>query len=238
LAEWFPTFLNRYDGYSVAEAGLIAGAVTVLGGIFGTVLGSKVTGYCENVLHIKGSYFLIPALFTVPAAIVLMIAINLQGHPNQGLVAFLIFLSEVMLWTFLAPLGVISISCIPVPLRARSCGVCILLMHVLGEVACVLQWGSVLSAICVIGVGDVIAPPIVGGISTSTGSLRTGMQVTWLAILVSGVWWFCGYYFLVPFRPPKDGENKEDIGYISLLCKVSLVSPYSMQSFANNVLKS
>jgi hypothetical protein len=93
-------------------------------------------------------------------------------------------------------------------------------------------------AICVIGVGDVIAPPIVGGISTSTGSLRTGMQVTWLAILVSGVWWFCGYYFLVPFRPPKDGENKEDIGYISLLCKVSLVSPYSMQSFANNVLKS
>jgi hypothetical protein len=124
-----------------------------------------------------------------------MITLNVQ-NASQGGVAVLILITEIFIWTYLAPVTTISISCIPVRLRARSCGILILVMHVLG---------------------DIISPPIIGGISTKTGSLRAGLQVTWIAVFVSGAWWFCGYYFLNPFRPPKE-DAVEEVSYYTLLC--------------------
>ena len=45
--------------------------------------------------------------------------------------------------------------------------------------------------------GDVISPPIIGAISDKS-SLRNGLQVTWVMILLSGCIWFYGYIFLEP----------------------------------------
>jgi len=42
LADWFATFLLRYDNFTLDAAGLVVGAATVVGGIGGSVLGSKV----------------------------------------------------------------------------------------------------------------------------------------------------------------------------------------------------
>ena len=39
LAEWYPTYLLRYSGASLDQAGLLVGVATVLGGIGGNVLG-------------------------------------------------------------------------------------------------------------------------------------------------------------------------------------------------------
>ena len=44
LAEWMATYLLRYNGVSVSVAGLAVGAATVIGGLGGTILGSKVSG--------------------------------------------------------------------------------------------------------------------------------------------------------------------------------------------------
>ena len=129
MAEWFPTFLVRYDNFSLSSAGLLSGAVTVVGGIAGTLIGSKTVDYAER--HMNGVYFLVPALFTIPAATLLLVLINLD-HPNPGIVVVIIFLAEICLWTFLAPLQVITISCLPSHLRARSCAITILFLHILG----------------------------------------------------------------------------------------------------------
>ena len=38
------TYLLRYNGVSISVAGLAVGAATVIGGLGGTILGSKVSG--------------------------------------------------------------------------------------------------------------------------------------------------------------------------------------------------
>ena len=81
------------------------------------------------------------------------------------------------MWTYTAPISAISITVIPPRLRATSCGVLIFCQHILG---------------------DIISPPIIGAISDATGSLKNGLQITWIALLLSGVAYFIGYACLEP----------------------------------------
>jgi hypothetical protein len=57
----------------------MAGSV-VIGGILGTVIGSKVADFLKS--RVKNSYFLISALFTIPGSISLFLAINISGPDN------------------------------------------------------------------------------------------------------------------------------------------------------------
>eukprot|EP01035_Chromulina_nebulosa_P021410 gene21410-27735_t len=196
LAEWLATYLLRYDNVSIDAAGLVVGAATIVGGLFGTVIGSKIADYAGK--FIPGAYFLIPALFQIPGSICLMLTINISGY--FGLVCVILFIGEICIWAYLAPISAISISSIPPSLRARSCGVQILLQHILG---------------------DIISPPIIGAISDYTGSLRNGLQVTWIGSLMSAVFWGCGYLFLSPIVKHKTTDSNYDIkepSYVDLLC--------------------
>lgn len=177
LAEWFPTFLNRYSGMSISESGLVIGSCMVIGGIGGNMLGAKTTEYYHS--KITNSHFFVSAIYTLPATVFLLIAINMTG--TKSLTIICIFLGVICLFTNLAPMASLSITCIPPSLRARSCALQILLQHILG---------------------DMISPPLIGLISDETGSLKTGLQITWIAILVSGVFWFVGYFFLSPLNIP------------------------------------
>merc|ERR1711959_861424 len=56
------------------------------------------------------------------------------------------------------------------------------------------------------------SPTIVGAISDKTGSLRTGLQVSWAAIAASGLFWGAGYYFCAPLPTaltPKSGTSSK-----------------------------
>lgn len=185
LADWFPSFFNRYDNVSVGFAGLIIGAATVIGGIGGNLIGSKAVLYFDD--KIKNSYFLIPALFTLPGAACLFIVINITG--NAIIPTIFATLGQLCIWTNLAPISALSITCIPPRLRARSCGIMIFMQHILG---------------------DMISPPIIGVISDKTGSLKTALQITWIAVIVSGTFWFAGYYFLPQFEAEETSNNKYD----------------------------
>ena len=66
---------------------------------------------------------------------------------------------------------------------ARAGGLSIFILHVLG---------------------DLLSPPIIGYISDSTHSLQTGLQITWIAVLVTGAYWGAGYYFLPALPLMKD----------------------------------
>lgn len=76
-------------------------------------------------------------------------------------------------------------SSVPPRLRARSAGVQILVQHMLG---------------------DVISPPIIGGLSDTLGSLQQAMQITWAMLALGGLIWLGGYYILSPL-PTGNGSK-------------------------------
>lgn len=172
LADWITVYLERYNNASLEEAGMIVGAGTVIGGIGGTYLGSIFTQYYDG--KVKSAYFLVSALFTLPAAALLVFAVNVRN--SKAAVYTLIFSFELFVWTCTAPINALSINCIRSPLRARAAGLCIFLQHILG---------------------DIISPPLIGYLSDQY-NLEFALQVTWMAVLFSGASWFAGYLFLPP----------------------------------------
>jgi hypothetical protein len=143
LAEWLPVYLIRYAGADVSSAGLLVGAATIVGGLGGTILGAKVS---EHYLRkVKSAYFLVPALFTLPAALLFVITLN-APHLGTGGIGVLVIAVQIFFWTGIAPISTVSMNVVPPRLRARSCGVLILVQHVLG---------------------DLISPPLIGAISDS-----------------------------------------------------------------------
>ena len=91
----------RYLGTDVTTAGLLVGAATVVGGIGGTTLGAKVA---EHYLRrVKSAFFLVPALFTLPAAALLIVALNVTS--SVALTGVLLILSQIMFWTATAPIS-------------------------------------------------------------------------------------------------------------------------------------
>lgn len=186
IADWVTVYMQRYQESTLEEAGLVAGAVTVVGGISGTILGSEVVQYYDG--KVKSAYFLIPALFTLPAAFCLMVGLNI-GNKYVAYVMFLLF--EICVWTNTAPVNALSIQCVDPALRSRAGGLLIFCQHILG---------------------DIISPPLIGYFSDSTGSLRTGLQMTWIATLVSGAYWYAGYMFLsaLPIMNPKHASSENE----------------------------
>ncbi|CAJ1420660.1 unnamed protein product [Effrenium voratum] len=169
LSEWYPTFLQRYAGMKQAYAGLTLSASCVLSGIGGTVLGSKVADLMAQQIGSK-AYFLVPAVFMLPGAILTAFAVNL----------------------------------------GRGSSLQILLCHVLG---------------------DVISPPIIGAIADVRG-LRTGLQLCWVAVLVAGFMWGCGYKCLTapPISIKPKPQDSGTIGYILSRGKTWLDACYGEES--------
>eukprot|EP00929_Paragymnodinium_shiwhaense_P023370 TRINITY_DN14644_c0_g1_i5.p1 TRINITY_DN14644_c0_g1~~TRINITY_DN14644_c0_g1_i5.p1 ORF type:complete len:458 (-),score=39.75 TRINITY_DN14644_c0_g1_i5:127-1500(-) len=181
LAEWYNSFVVRYESVALEDAGLRLGAVTVVAGIGGTMLGSWTASYFEK--RIRSAFFLVSAMYAVPGAIFCYLAVNLLHSDLISL--FCLLMTEVCAFTHMAPLRAATITVVPVSLRARSSGLQILLTHVLG---------------------DVISPPLVGLISDATGSLQTGLQLCWMAFLLSGFYWWLAYRFLSPLPVSDSGS--------------------------------
>lgn len=100
IADWITVFMERYQNASLEEAGLVVGAATVCGGIIGTYLGSVATNYYDT--RIKNAYFLIPALFTLPSALCLFVAVNVDSK----YIAYLcLMIGDVFIWTNVAPVS-------------------------------------------------------------------------------------------------------------------------------------
>eukprot|EP00929_Paragymnodinium_shiwhaense_P052079 TRINITY_DN26115_c0_g2_i1.p1 TRINITY_DN26115_c0_g2~~TRINITY_DN26115_c0_g2_i1.p1 ORF type:complete len:509 (+),score=86.43 TRINITY_DN26115_c0_g2_i1:61-1527(+) len=173
LVEWYDTFVVRYEDMTLEDAGLVLGGITVLGGIGGTVLGSSTAAFFE--WRCKSAYFLVCAIYALPAALFCNLAVN--ALHNQRLALLSLLLAEICAFTQIAPMNAVTITVMDVNLRARSGGVQILLTHILG---------------------DVISPPLIGMISDSSGSLQAGLQICWAAFLVSGFCWWLAYQFLSP----------------------------------------
>lgn len=170
------------------------GAITVVAGISGSVAGAL----CAQRLEPRfGSPALlaVPAAFTLPGAGLLAFALA-AGGGSAGALARVdgyarLFAAEWCLWTHLAPVAAVSTNAVPPRLRAQAAALGNLMSHLLG---------------------DMVSPPLIGGISDATGSLRAGLQVTWAAVLVSGLVWGAGAVLLPPLPDLRRSKSRLDGG--------------------------
>lgn len=173
IADWFPTFLLRFQDVAMAESGIAVGCITSLAGILGSILGPRSVECAKG--RVKSPFFLVSALYTVPAAALLWVSVNSEHQKVTCYAAF--FLALTFGWTNMSPISTLAINVMPVHLRARSRALMIFVEHALG---------------------DVLSPPIVGCISDATGSLKDGLQMLPVVQLVAGFCWWLGYQCLSP----------------------------------------
>ena len=167
MADWFPAYLERYRGMSLAAAGSLVGTVTVAGGLLGTGLGGWLAD--KLVGRTKNPYLALASVSMVPAAACAGLALVVPDGPA---VAACMFGAQFFLWFYNGPINSLIANSVRPSLRAHAFALSILCIHLLG---------------------DAISPPIIGVISDEAGNLIPGVALipTFMAIgaLIWGIGW-------------------------------------------------
>ncbi len=168
IGEWFPTLLYRERGFSLAEAGSVAGTGTVVGGLLGTVLGGLVA---EGLVRrgVKEAYLWTSAVSLVPAVVFAGAAMYLVETPLGVLGC--ITAAQTCLWMYNGPVNTLLVNSTGPSLRARAFALSIFSIHAFG---------------------DVISPPIIGVVSEVSGSLRLAVALVLAALVVGSAVWALG----------------------------------------------
>lgn len=128
FAAWLPTYFVRIHGFSLGVASPAIGAVTVVAGLLGTLLGGW---WGDRLLRrTRQAYFLISGwglLFSAPAAVLAIAA----DDPKVALAA--IFVAEVLVFLNTGPLNALIVAVTPSGFRARAFGLNIFAIHVFGD---------------------------------------------------------------------------------------------------------
>lgn len=168
IGEWFPTLLHRDRGFSLAEAGSIAGVATVVGGLVGTILGGVIS---ESLIRrgIKEAYLWTSGVSLIPAVVLAGAAMYLA----EGRVAVFVCITgaQVFLWMYNGPVNTILVNSTDPGMRARAFALSIFAIHAFG---------------------DVVSPPLIGVISDETGSLRGATSIVLLALVAAAAIWSVG----------------------------------------------
>lgn len=128
LAAWMPTYLKRAHGLDLGEAGTGFGAVTVVAGLCGTLLGGWLGDRAQargagGYFRVSGVGLLLGAPFTV--AMVMM--------PSAESAFAVAFVAELLLFLNTGPLNAALVGCVPSSMRARAVAVNVLCIHALGD---------------------------------------------------------------------------------------------------------
>ena len=168
LAQWIPSFLNRFHSLDVAKGNTLFGGITVLAGILGTLAGGWLgdrwqkksgTGY----LHVSGWGFLVGTPFAAWAILA----------PGLASCMSAIFVAEFFLFLNTGPLNTVILTVTPPSVRAMAFAVNIFFIHALG---------------------DAFSPSILGWLSDQWG-LRNALLITPLAMALAGLLCFvCGRF--------------------------------------------
>lgn len=163
FATWMPTFMTRYFEFSLAKAGLMFGAITVLGGLVGTVCG----GFIADRLHKKTdkAYFIVIALSNLLA---LPFAVLGICSSNANAALCFLFMAEVFIFMPMGPTTASIIANTKRGMRSMAFAVNILIIHILG---------------------DAISPTIVGKIS-DLSNLRFSLLLSTFIVILAAVFSF------------------------------------------------
>ncbi len=163
MADWLPTYLVRMRGADIGTAGTLVGAVTVIGGLGGTVVGGLLADRLRN--RTKNPYLALSALSMVPAAGLAAAALFMPTLTGS---VVCIGFAQFFLWFYNGPINTVIANAVPAFMRARAFSVSILCIHLFG---------------------DAISPSIIGALSDATGNLQLAVMVVPAAMAVgAGIW--------------------------------------------------
>lgn len=163
FALWGPTFLHRFHQVAEKSAATFFGAVLVVAGLLGTMLGGFAATAWQK--RNRAGYAWTLGL-SVLAAVPVSLAAFLVPNPTAAMgclaaAMFLLFLST-------GPVNTLIIETVPVNLRSSAMAASIFLIHLFGD-----MW----------------SPEIVGRLSDSWGSLQKAVLILPLALFVGAVLW-------------------------------------------------
>jgi MFS transporter, Spinster family, sphingosine-1-phosphate transporter len=166
LGDWFPVFLQRHHGLSLAESARYVGMSTVIGGLGGTLAG----GFLGDRLKrwTRQPYLALSGWSMAVSTVFALLALRLT---EPRLVVVMLFGAQFFLWFYNGPINAMLANTVPSALRARAFALSIFLIHTLG---------------------DAISPSVVGAASDHFG-LPRAIQLVPLAMGVGAIVWLYGW---------------------------------------------
>ncbi len=159
ISAWVPTFLHRFAGLSVADASLTVGAITVIDGIAGTLVGGWLaqrwlrTNY--RALYLLSFWSVV---LTLPCGALLFFGPRAWAIPSLFAAEFFLFLNT-------GPLNAAIVNSVSAPVRATAISINLFCIHFFG---------------------DTFSPQIIGAISDHS-NLSIGLGATLVFLIVSAV---------------------------------------------------
>lgn len=190
MAFWMPTYISEFRGLNnPAEVSTTFGAITVVGGILGTLLGGLLGDWL--IARWPGSYFLVSGTGMLLAFPFFLAALYVPFPYAWGL----IFVTELCVFLNTGPSNAALANVTPPAIRASAFAVNIFLIHLLG---------------------DAISPPLIGWVSgqfrdaSNQDNMNAGFLCVSAAILLSGVTWLFASRYLAHDTALADHRLAED----------------------------
>jgi MFS family permease len=157
ISAWVPEFLRRSAGLSVGKASQVVGAITVIDGIAGTLIGGMIAQRWLRSNH-QALYLLSfwSVALTLPCG-----ALVFFGPPTWSVPA--LFAAEFFLFLNTGPLNAAILNSVSGKVRATAVGMNLFIIHCFG---------------------DTFSPQIIGAISDRT-NLRMGLGATLIFLVLS-----------------------------------------------------
>ncbi|HEY2859378.1 MAG TPA: MFS transporter [Terracidiphilus sp.] len=179
ISWWMPSFLHRVAGYSLSRAAFVMGAITVVAGLGGTILGGFIAQRWSH--RTAKALYLVPAIsaaIAVPPALLCFFGTTWFGTsalllPGLAAAIFLIFLGT-------GPVNAATVNAVQPAMRAAALAGQLFLIHALG---------------------DAISPRIIGAVSDHS-NLNLGLGSTLVTMLLAAVIFFVG----AAYAPELEGD--------------------------------
>ncbi len=170
ISAWVPEFLRRSVGLSVGSASQVVGAITVIDGIAGTLIGGWLAQRWLHTDH-RALYLLSfwSVALTLPCGVLVFFGPHTWAIPALFAAEFFLFLNT-------GPLNAAILNSVSAPVRATAVGLNLFIIHAFG---------------------DTFSPQIIGAISDRS-NLRIGLGVTLISLVVSCVILRTGARFAPP----------------------------------------
>jgi MFS transporter, Spinster family, sphingosine-1-phosphate transporter len=157
ISAWMPTYLERFAGMSLGNAGLTVGAITVVDGIAATLVGGWIAQRWlrtnDRALYLLSFW---SVALTLPCGMVVFFGPKAWAIPALLVTEFFLFLNT-------GPLNAALVNSVSAPVRATAIS---------------------LNLFCIHAFGDTFSPTIIGAISDRS-NLRTGLGVTLIFLVIS-----------------------------------------------------
>jgi MFS transporter, Spinster family, sphingosine-1-phosphate transporter len=172
ISWWMPSFLQRIGGRSQSSAAYIMGAITVVAGLGGTIIGGIIAQKWSRT-NSKALY-LVPAISAataVPPALLCFFGPHSLTLYGLAAAIFLIFLGT-------GPVNAATLNAVRPEIRATAMAGQLFIIHALG---------------------DAISPPLIGVVSDHS-SLNIGLASTLVTMLLAAIIFFNGSRYAPPLQ--------------------------------------